>query len=95
MQTVEHLLEAISQLTVQGIGISPHFREIAVRVPATVRDDKLIVSAEESDSYCWLDYYGEFRGGSPWIHPELMNFAESYGGFWEWNHAGSITFYFI
>lgn len=37
-----------------------------------------------------LDYYGEFRGGYPWIHPELESWAAKNGFFWEWENPGTI-----
>ncbi len=37
-----------------------------------------------------LDYYGEFRGGYPWINPELVKVAEDNGCYWEWANPGSI-----
>lgn len=39
-----------------------------------------------------VDYYGEFRGGYPWISPELVNWAEKRGGYWEWQNSECIVF---
>ena len=39
-----------------------------------------------------VDYYGEFRGGLPWIAPELIEWAESQGGYWEWENPEAICF---
>lgn len=49
---------------------------------------KIIVSAEDGNG--WADYYGEFRGGFPWIHPDLEKFAQDRGMFWEWENPGAI-----
>jgi hypothetical protein len=38
-----------------------------------------------------IDYYGEFRGGYPWIHQWLIKYAEKLGGYWEWESPGSVT----
>ena len=48
------------------------------------------VSAENGDNAA--DYYGEFRGGYPWINPKLEAIAEQRGGYWEWENAGEIIF---
>lgn len=49
------------------------------------------VSAENGDDMA--DYYGEYRGGYPWINPALESFAESHGCYWEWLNPGSIALY--
>ncbi|MBO0738356.1 MAG: hypothetical protein J2P48_17580 [Alphaproteobacteria bacterium] len=55
-----------------------------------IRNDRpnVIVSAEDGGYFA--DYYGEYRGGYPWIHPKLEEFATKRGYFWEWEHPGSI-----
>lgn len=40
-----------------------------------------------------VDYYGEFRGGYPYIHPALETFAASHNCAWEWVNPGSIGLY--
>lgn len=60
--------------------------------PAIFKDDedRLNVSAE---SGLWVaDYYGEFRGGYPWVHPAIEAVAEKHGMYVEWNNPGSIGF---
>lgn len=51
------------------------------------------VSAEDSTEYGLplADYYGEFRGGYPWIDPLLVDAAEALGGYWEWINPGVIA----
>ena len=39
------------------------------------------------------DYYGEFRGGYPWIHPDLEKAIKKYGYEIEWQNAGEIKAY--
>lgn len=39
-----------------------------------------------------VDYYGEFRGNTPWIAPELEAWAKEQGGYWEWENAEAICF---
>ena len=51
----------------------------------------IYVSAEHGDDMA--DYYGEFRGGYPWINPALETFAESNGCYWEWINPGCIGLY--
>ena len=52
-------------------------------------DGVLQLSAEEGDGL--LDYYGEFQGGYPYIHPELEAWAAAEGCFFEWDNPGSVT----
>lgn len=52
----------------------------------------LAISGEEGDGL--LDFYGEFRGGYPYIHPKLEAWATKMGGYWEWQNPGAIAFYF-
>lgn len=61
-----------------------------------VKEDKayyqgqcILVSGEEGDDSC--DYYGEFRGGYPWINPKLEKLAKDVGAYWEWEHPGAIA----
>ncbi len=49
----------------------------------------LEISAEDGKGLA--DYYGEFRGGYPWIHPRLEAWAEKLGFHWEWQHPGAIV----
>lgn len=39
------------------------------------------------------DYYGEFRGGYPWINPKLEKLAEQAGLYWEWENPAVICLY--
>jgi hypothetical protein len=56
------------------------------------KDGALIcVSAEHGDDAA--DYYGEFRGGYPWINPILEKIASDNGCFWEWMNPGAIALY--
>jgi len=54
-------------------------------------DGRLMLSAEEGDGL--LDYYGEFRGGYPYIHPKLEEWAAERGGAFEWDNPGSVTLF--
>lgn len=51
--------------------------------------------ARDGELYCSdidaVDYYGEFRGGYPWIAPELVEWAEKKGLYWEWENPGCIV----
>lgn len=39
------------------------------------------------------DYYGEFRGGYPWIDPKLEKLADKAGSYWEWENPAVISLY--
>ena len=47
-----------------------------------IRDGALFCSGEYGVDTC--DYYGEYRGGYPWINPILEEEAQKMGYYWEW-----------
>lgn len=51
------------------------------------------VSTEHGDNAA--DYYGEYRGGYPWINPKLEKLAIDNGCYWEWFNPGAIGLYRI
>lgn len=51
----------------------------------------LHISAE--DGLYFVDYYGEYRGGDPYIDPALITWAKKNDGHWDWDSPGSICFY--
>ena len=63
---------------------------VYIKPLAFERDGMLCVSAENGDGFA--DYYGEFRGGTPFIHPDLEKWAADHGGYWEWENPGCIIF---
>jgi hypothetical protein len=42
-----------------------------------------------------IDYYGEFRGGFPYIDPQLEEWAEKRGQYFEWTNPEVVTLYNI
>lgn len=55
----------------------------------TIDDGELFVSAEHPDDAA--DYYGEFRGGYPWINPALETLARKENAYWDWVNPGQIV----
>lgn len=55
---------------------------------AFVRDGVCYVSGDHGDDA--MDYYGEYRGGYPWINPRLEELAEQNNLYWEWQNPGCI-----
>lgn len=53
-------------------------------------DETIMICDEHGDGL--IDYYGDYRGGYPYVHPVLEQWAEDAGGYWEWEHPGAITF---
>jgi len=51
----------------------------------------VFVSGDYGDNA--MDYYGEYRGGYPWINPNLLAFAEANKCYFEWDNPGGITMY--
>lgn len=38
-----------------------------------------------------VDYYGEWRGGYPWVSPKLEEYLKVNGFWYEWDHPGAIV----
>ena len=53
-----------------------------------IREGYLYCTSEDGHDVC--DYYGEFRGGYPWINPILEKIADKNGYYWEWKNPGCI-----
>lgn len=88
----------LAAVEIDGIDYNRETREFSdIRVRPFVisaRDDSgalAIVSAENGDGFA--DYYGEFRGGYPWIAPALESFATERGLEWQWENPGAIALY--
>ena len=67
---------------------SKDLEEIKVNPTVFERDNRVLVSCEDGKGFA--DYYGEFRGGYPYIHPALVAWAEKRGMYWDWENPGSI-----
>ncbi len=76
----------------RGDRLSDDLEVLVQDVEPTARvneDGHLEISAEDGKDLA--DYYGEFRGGYPWIHPRLETWAKRLGFHWEWQHPGAIV----
>lgn len=51
------------------------------------------ISAEDEESYKWVDYYGEYRGGYPYVAEEIANTLRKYDLFAEWENPGALIVY--
>lgn len=87
------IIHALEKVKLDAIDFDENQEIIDIQVSPTifVRDGVVHVSGEDGRGF--VDYYGEFRGGYPYIHPKLVEFAESIGYFWEWDNPGSISLY--
>lgn len=56
-----------------------------------IQNGTVFVSAEHGDDAA--DYYGEGRGGRPWINPKLDRLAYEFDCLIEWVNPGCIGFY--
>lgn len=80
------ILTQVNRLADEIRGIEDNFG----RKPTVFTHGGLIfVSAEDGGHFA--DYYGEYRGGHPWIHPSLTAFAERNDCYWEWQNPGCIV----
>jgi hypothetical protein len=81
MKSLEKLIKSMpNEINIDNQVVAP---------PAFVRENdwgrmQIMLSTEESESYLFADYYGDYRGGYPWIHPALEAWAKARGFYWEW-----------
>lgn len=40
-----------------------------------------------------VDYYGEYKGGYPWLNPRLETYIRENDLWFEWENAGAIVIY--
>lgn len=71
--------------------VTGEYEETEVAPQVFEHDGVVHVSAEHGDGAA--DYYGEFRGGYPWINPAIEAAAVAAGFFIEWVNPGAIAFY--
>lgn len=87
----------VSAVEIDGIEYDRETREIRdIRVRPSVfpgGDSGAIVRVSAEDGLGFADYYGEYRGGYPWIAPALESFATARGLIWEWINPGAIGLY--
>lgn len=64
-------------------------------VPVFERTDLMHfgISAEHEESYKFLDYYGEFRGGYPYIADEVTEILDKFNLYAEWENPGAVGVY--
>jgi hypothetical protein len=55
-------------------------------------DPDLILSAEDGGYFA--DYYGEYRGGYPWIDPRVEQWAVDNGMHLEWQNPGAVGIWY-
>lgn len=91
MKTAEQLKVLVDSLVMKGLGPRPDYDMIDVHATTFIRDGVVYVSAEDGKNL--VDYYGEYRGGYPYIDPVLEAFAKEQGMFWEWVNPGCIGLY--
>lgn len=84
----DKLVQQLKALQIDGLGPHPKYDTVKVNPTVIERDGRLLVSGE--DGQPWADYYGEYRGGYPWINPVLEQWAKRHGCYWEWENPGAI-----
>lgn len=93
---MEHqaLIEALQKVTVSVPATTEEGKaqdDVQVSPPLLVQDGRILVNGEHENGYLFIDYYGEFRGGYPWVCPELEAFAKKHDAYWEWEHPGAVA----
>jgi hypothetical protein len=93
-KSIQQLKAEVDLITIDGIGPRPNYETIQIGPSTFIRaghySECLFVSAEDGKGFA--DFYGEYRGGFPWVHPKLEEFAKVNGGYWEWENPGCIVF---
>lgn len=90
MKTTEELKALCDALCFSGLGPRPDYEIVDdIKCSTFIRDGALCVNGEDGRGL--IDYYGEFRGGYPYIDPKLEAFAKEHGMHWQWNDPGSIS----
>jgi hypothetical protein len=70
--------------------IDKYLVEVYKEPKSFIKNGNLYISTENSDDAA--DYYGEFRGGYPYINPLLEDFAAKNGGYFEFENPACIVF---
>ena len=90
MQNLENLMQNLPMLpNLVWNRETQEFVDGFVAPRGFIRDGMLFISGDEGDDA--MDYYGDYRGGYPWINPVLEQFAENNNAYWEWHDGGSIV----
>lgn len=86
LNKVKKALEAVTNV------VSTRGKDATVS-PTVFIDDRGMLHISGEDGYMFIDYYGEFRGGYPWIDPRIEEVAKAHvdGGYWDWDNPGSIV----
>lgn len=81
-----------SQKIIATMPTATDINDNVITPPVFISEDgRIVLSAEDETSFYFADYYGEFRGGYPWVNPKLESWAKERGCFWEWINPGALT----
>lgn len=83
-------LQASLPLIDSFVWVGKELVEAKVKPMSVIRDGMLIISDEDGNGF--IDYYGQFSGGYPFIVKELEAWAKSHGGYLEWNNPSEVVF---
>lgn len=66
-----------------------------IGAPAFVRTGErhITLTAEQNDDRTWADYYGEFRGGYPYVDPVVEAAVKKHGFYLEWENPACLGIY--
>ena len=89
-------VKVLQELTVAGLDKDYNEIQIPLGDALIVRDDEIILSAEHEISQTSVaDYYGEHRGGYPWVNPVIENALDAIGCYAEWVNPGCLRVHAI
>ena len=91
--TQKNLIALLSQISIDDFEWNREQHELVpVKVQPTLIPNRdgasVLISGEDGKGL--VDYYGEFRGGDSYIHPEIEKFCEAHGLLIEWQNPGAI-----
>jgi hypothetical protein len=93
MQNIHKLLNNLPTIqSMQWDDCWKRFIDVSIKPPVHIDEDGVLcISAESEVGVILAEYHGFLNEGNPYIHPDLEQWAESYGGYWEWRNSGLIA----
>lgn len=94
-KTIEAYADEVRALSIPDFVYDPEngdehdLREVSRHPSVIVKGDVLVIHNDDGTHF--LNYYGEFDNGAPWIHPVLTTWVEGLGLYFEWRDPGAIT----
>lgn len=97
LKTLENAVKRMTYTDFDFVGERPNRELVEVKksvADSVFTDRETGNPALTSERGCGLiDYYGEYRGGYPYVSEKLEKLVKKHGCYYEWIHPGAICFY--